>query len=204
MKYAGSTLATVSKSDALTRPRAPCRTARLAGGTLNGLYAHVTHDGTTDVITSDMITAMTLAGTGSIQLGFSTPIPAATAGGTATLVIATNTLAGTTPVTSTVAPEGDLTFAGSLIVTRIPVGAILYQTSVGGALTLAGALNVTAIPRIPVTFTLTPNGALALAGALNVTRMAASAVLYQTSAAGALTLAGSLTTVTVSGLDGQC
>ena len=106
--------------------------ARLVGGTLNGLYAHISHDGTAGVLTSDMITAMTLAGTGSIQLAFSTAIPMATTGGTATLVIATNSLAGTTPVTSTVTPTGVLTLAGALIASqRIPAASAGHLRNVG-------------------------------------------------------------------------
>ena len=87
--------------------------ARDVGGTLNGLYAHVSHDGTTAVLTSDMITAMTAAGTGSILLEFSTPIPAATAGGTATLVFATNALAGSDPDPTVTVDTTDQEVAGA-------------------------------------------------------------------------------------------
>ena len=50
--------------------------ARSGGGTLSGLYMHVSHSGTTEVFTSDEITNQTNAGNAFIALLFTTAVPA--------------------------------------------------------------------------------------------------------------------------------
>ena len=105
--------------------------ARSGGGTLSGLYMHVSHSGTTEVFTSDEITNQTNAGNAFIALLFTTAVPAATTGDTATIVFATNTLAGAMPVTSTVTPAGALTFAGSLSVVKTTAAAGHFDSHTG-------------------------------------------------------------------------
>ena len=111
--------------------------ARSAGGSLSGLYMHVTHSGTGQVFTSDEITNTTLAGNAFMHAEFGTAIPAATAGGTATIVFATNVLAGL-PTT--------VTLSGALLSKppSFPAGAVQAPSA---EITLSGALT-----SIPPTF----------------------------------------------------